>query len=256
VSAARRAHAAAQDALQPLVAQLDAGGGAAVVAAALEDDAVLQALSGLRAGKVAAFAAGRPSVGGVGVVAGDAAAAAEESAPPPAAWEPAARIVRAVLLGDELWRRAERHYPPALPGSCAACEWEEAGIRTKLTAADRDGSLVQTGRPPHRCGRELEADGGDRRDGEAGDAGGVGAGDGEGPRWDTPSGLPAEVEDRLTRFVQRWRAMFLARLQPRALPEGWAVAYRVLTGGMRKRGKEECALVEAVARHFWIARGT
>lgn len=47
------------------------------------------------------------------------------------------------------------------------------------------------------------------------------------------SGLGVAAEGRVTRFVQRWRRHFLEALQPRALPDGWAVAFPVFQAGLR-----------------------
>lgn len=161
-------------------------------------------------------------------------AVAHPPAPKQPAWDPAERIVRAVMLGplDPLWTRAEAHYPPAIPAPCAGCEWEAKGIATTVMSADSDGTLKQTGTPDHICDRAHVEEGGEP-DGPPG-----------------VSGLPLATEDRLTRFVQRWRANFLRRLQPRAMPAGWAVNYRVFTGGIRKRNKEEPQLVQELHALF------
>ena len=63
--------------------------------------------------------------------------------------------------------------------------------------------------------------------------------------------LPRATEARLTRFVRRWRAHFVAAVRPRALPSFWAVEYPVFQAGMRLRDKKEPLLAEEFS---WRAR--
>lgn len=62
------------------------------------------------------------------------------------------------------------------------------------------------------------------------------------------SPLPADAEERLSCFVRRWRAHFVASMAPQALPAEWSVDYPVLMEGTRLRGKEEAALVAEFSR--------
>ena len=208
---------------------------------------------------------------GSGPAGGDDAAAAPATIPlpPPPTWNAAERIVRAVTLGphDPLWPRAAAFYPPAIPPPCDGCTWQAAAV-----AADSDGALLQTGAPDHHaaCNRRVGAVAGtplpplqqlqqlQQLQLAASSCGGGGGDSDEGggvPTMTTTtttgvSGLPLEAEDRLTRFVQRWRANFLRRLHPRAMPAHWAVSFRVFTGGIRKRGKAEAALVQEALLFF------
>jgi hypothetical protein len=61
------------------------------------------------------------------------------------------------------------------------------------------------------------------------------------------SPLARATEERLTRFVRRWRAHFVAAVRPRALPSHWCVHYPVVLPGTRVRGKTEAALVREFA---------
>jgi ribonuclease D len=65
----------------------------------------------------------------------------------------------------------------------------------------------------------------------------------------TVSGLPLECENRIVAFVQRWRADFVRVLNPKALPVGWAVDYRVFMSGHRKQGAEPALVLQAL-EHF------
>ncbi len=62
------------------------------------------------------------------------------------------------------------------------------------------------------------------------------------------SPLPADAEERISCFVRRWRAHFVASMAPQALPAEWSVDYPVLIEGTRLRGKEEAALVKEFSR--------
>lgn len=65
------------------------------------------------------------------------------------------------------------------------------------------------------------------------------------------SGLPRHAEDRLTRFVLRWRENFVARAAPRAMPASWTPNYRVFQAGLR-RGQCEPPLVREVMAAFGL----
>ena len=58
------------------------------------------------------------------------------------------------------------------------------------------------------------------------------------------SGLPLAAEDRLTRLVRRWRAAFIDRVRPVAMPEGWSITYRVFQAGLRRDTLTEPELVQ------------
>ena len=59
--------------------------------------------------------------------------------------------------------------------------------------------------------------------------------------------LPRAAEDRLTRFVRRWRAHFVAAVTPVALPSYWAPGYTVFQENTRTRDKLEPALAKEFA---------
>jgi len=123
-------------------------------------------------------------------------------------YDPSYHLVRSILLADWRWRSAEPSFPPLVRG---------------------DGWLLVQAPDAEAAAGGAAA---------AGDAGAEPAG---------VSGLPVSAEDRIARLVQRWRANFLACVQPRCLPDGWSVGYKVFQGGLRKDGVQEAALVREVA---------
>ncbi len=138
-------------------------------------------------------------------------------------YEPYFHLVRSVVLGDARWRAAEAHFPPVSP--------------------------LYVLRDPTFAGAEASGAGGG---GAGGDAPAPLAyslpPDLPAPCSTGASGLPAAAEQRIARMVQRWRANFLAACQPRALPAGWSVDYRVLQSGLRREGMTETPLaLEAIA---------
>ena len=179
---------------------------------------------------------------------------ASGSTRPHAPWDPAGRIVRAVLLGDEAWERGAGNYmppecncssrvsssscggggggeapigrPDTLPpgsiltrasSSCSVCEFTRLSSLPESTRADALAALMmQRG----------------------------------------ATGIPRGAELRLTQFVQRWRRNFLSFVKPRAMPKNWAVAFPVLQTGMnmRKKGMHEGALFIEVKR-VWEQQG-
>lgn len=127
----------------------------------------------------------------------------------PPRYEPYYHIARSAMLGDARWRAAEKHFPPVSPHYVVRDPSFETDAAAPAVAATAD--------LPHPTS--------------------VGA-----------SGLPAAAEQRLARVVQRWRANFLAACQPRALPAGWSVDYKVLQSGLRREGMTETPLViEAIS---------
>jgi hypothetical protein len=126
-------------------------------------------------------------------------------------YDPSYHLVRSILLADWRWRAAEPNFPPLVRGD----GWlpAQASVAEAATA-----------------GAGTDATDGGARAEPAG-----------------VSGLPVSAEDRIARLVQRWRANFLACVQPRCLPDGWSVGYKVFQGGLRKDGVQEAALVREVA---------
>jgi ribonuclease D len=122
-------------------------------------------------------------------------------------FNPAAEVMRHILLGTPEWHAAEPSFPPLIMPSCNLC-----------------GSAVAPSLASARCacGRALGAD----------------------ESVATTSGMPAAAEQRLTRFVQRWRAHFLATVNPLSMPEGWSVNYRVFQAGLRKSNSVEPTIVQ------------
>lgn len=135
-----------------------------------------------------------------------------KAAPP--RYEPYYHIVRSAMLGDARWAAAEKHFPPVSPHYVLRDPTFET---TAAAAAAADGGVCDAAELPP-------------------------------PTSTGASGLPAAAEQRLARLVQRWRANFLAACQPRALPAGWSVDYKVFQSGLRREGMSETPLVlEAIA---------
>jgi hypothetical protein len=74
---------------------------------------------------------------------------------------------------------------------------------------------------------------------------------GNGGGSDTATGLPTEVEQRITLFVQWWRRNFLQHVKPQHLPPGWSVTYPVIRGTLRNNPSvSEARVVQSAIAHF------
>ena len=171
---------------------------------------------------------------------------------PQVVWDPLTHVIRAVLLGNDTWRRAERFYPSAVcecsggpPSSTMSTSGESAGESSAGQIITNDRLVCRV------CSAAAAAAGS-----ASGTVPAVHAAAGAvppSPARRGTSGLPLDAEDRLTRFVQRWRRNFVAFCRPAAMPAGWAVGYKVLQSGIRRKGAHEGALFLEVEA-LWAAQ--